>query len=136
MPHCRPSGAVQAVPVQFETGDENAGEALCEPALVGDPGRAGCLSVHAGIEPLDLVPATADGGVEASGFGGDVVEPASAGVGVVLSPSVGFFGLCPPRPPVRAVLSRPPGGGQAGLGPGEVGDGLAWLGAEVGAPPG
>ncbi len=39
MPHCRPSGAVQAVPVQFETGDENADEALMELSLVGDRGR-------------------------------------------------------------------------------------------------
>ena len=130
------SGAVQAVPVLFETADENAGEALVELVLVGDRGRAGCLSVHAGIEPFELAPAEPDGGVEVGSFGADVVEPASAGVGVALGPGGGLFGLCPPRPPVRAVLSLPPGGGQAGLGSSEVGDGLAGLGAEVGAPPG
>jgi predicted nucleotidyltransferase len=49
------------VPVLFETADENAGEALVELMLVGDRGRAGCLSVHAGIEPFKLAPAEALG---------------------------------------------------------------------------
>jgi hypothetical protein len=108
------------VPVLFETADENAGEALVELALVGDRGRARRLSLHVAIEPYELVLAEADGGVEAGGFGGDVLEPAPASVGVALGPGGGLFGVRPPRPPVRAVLSLPSGGGQAGLGSSKV----------------
>ncbi len=89
---------------------------------------ARCLSVHAGIEPCELVLAEADGAVETGGLGGDVVEPASAGDDVALGPGVELFWSLPAAP-TSSSRSQPP------VGPGEVGNGLAGLGAAVGAPP-
>ena len=105
-----PSGAVQAVPVLFEAAAETADDALHNSAPVGDRCGPGRLSLEAGGKTLEIVVAKADGGVEASGFGGDVVQPASASIGVALGPGGGLFSPRPPGPPVRAVLSFPTGG--------------------------
>jgi hypothetical protein len=64
-----------------------------------------------------------------------MVLPTLAGVSLTFSPAGGLFGGGSPGPPVRAVLSFPPGASQASLGSGDVGDGLAGLGAEIDALP-
>jgi hypothetical protein len=131
-----PSRAVQAVPVLFDAGTEPGDDALRNPSSVGENCGPGSLSLHAGIEPCELVVAKADGGVEASSFGGDMVLPTLAGVGLTFSPGSDLFGGGAPHPPVRGLLSFPSGASHARLGSNEVGGGLAGLGAEIDAPPG
>jgi hypothetical protein len=86
---------------------------LRNPSLVGDYCGPARLVLQAGIEPLALVAAKNDDGVEASNLGGDIVLPTLAGVGLTLSPGGGLFGGGAPGPPVRAVLNFPPGASQA-----------------------
>jgi hypothetical protein len=123
-------------PVLSETGAETGDDPLHSPASVGDRCRPGRLTLRAGGEPFDLVLAKTDGCVETSGFGGNVVQPAPAGVGVAPGPGGGLFGPRPPGPPVGSVLGFLPGSSQARLGSSQVENGLTGAGAEVGAPPG
>jgi hypothetical protein len=105
------SEAIELFPVLSETGAETGDDPLHSPASVGDRCRPGRLTLRAGGEPFDLVLAKTDGCVETSGFGGNVVQPAPAGVGVAPGPGGGLFGPRPPGPPVQAGLSlarRPP----------------------------
>lgn len=136
MPKRRPSGAVQAVPVLFDTGDQTGDDALGNPSPLDDRCGPGRLTLVAGIEPLELIAAKNDDGVEASNLGGDMVLPTLTGVGLTFSPGVGLFGGRAPGPPVRAVLSLASGGGHARFGSGHIGDGLAGPGADIGASPG
>jgi hypothetical protein len=73
MPRRGPSGAVEAVPVLFEASDQTADHALGHLSLFGYGCGPRQLSLHAGIELFELVPVKADGGIEAVGFGADVV---------------------------------------------------------------
>jgi hypothetical protein len=104
------------VPVLFDTGAEPGDDALRNPSSVDDRCGPGRLTLQTGIEPLELVAAKTDGGVEASNFGGDMVLPTLTSVGLTFSPCGDLFGGGAPGPPVRAVLSFPPGASQASLG--------------------
>jgi hypothetical protein len=124
------------VPVLSETGVQTDDDALHDHAPIGDRCSPCRLSLHAGCEPCDLVLVKADSGVEARSFGGNMVEAASASIGVPFIPGSDLFGPRPPGPPVGSVLGFLPGSSQARLGSSQVENGLTGAGAEVGAPPG
>lgn len=64
MPERWPSGAVQAVPVLFDTGAEPGDDALGNPSPLDDRCRPGRLTLLASIEPLELIVAKTDDGVQ------------------------------------------------------------------------
>jgi len=109
-----PSRAVQAVPELFDTGAETGDDSLRNPSSVSEHCGPGRLAFPAGIEPLELIAANSDEGVEASNLRGDMVLPTLVGVNLTFSPGDGLFGGGTPRPPVRAVLSFSSGASQAG----------------------
>ena len=86
MPKRWPSGAVQAVPVLFDTGAQTGDDALGNPSPLHDRCGPGRLTFVAGIEPLELIAAKNDDGVEASNLGGDMVLPTLTGVGLSVQP--------------------------------------------------
>ncbi len=136
MPKRWPSGAVQAVPVLFDTGAQTSLHALGNPSPLHDRCGPGRLTLVAGTEPLELIVAKNDDDVEANNLGDDMVLPPLTGVGLSFSPGGGLFGGGAPGPPVRAVLRLASGCGHAGFGPGHIGHGLAGLGTDIVASPG